>query len=125
PGFVVQLGPKVLSLSATSWTYPGWNAIKDELVWVLQCAAKTQIIGELERLGVRYINFFEEDVFQQISIGIHVAGAPLQSNEVHLSTVLEASPFQVKVDASSGVVVKRADGTHSVGSVLDLDAWLR
>ena len=35
--FLIQLGPRVVSLVAKSRTYPGWPAILVELTWLVEC----------------------------------------------------------------------------------------
>src|SRR5262249_16099385 len=55
--FSIQFGPLVVSLATKANHYPGWQAVEDELKWLLHQLQQIRFVAEGERLGVRYINF--------------------------------------------------------------------
>ena len=63
--FIVQFGPRVVSLMFRG-DYPGWQRIAKELSWLLERLKKADFIHEGERLGMRYIDFFPEDIFAKL-----------------------------------------------------------
>jgi uncharacterized protein (TIGR04255 family) len=75
--FLIQLGPRVVSLVTKSNSYPGWPAIREELDWVIQRIQAASFVGETERLGVRYVDFFEGDVFSGLHLHLAVNDQPL------------------------------------------------
>ena len=74
--FKIHLGPRVVSLIANR-KYPGWSAIFEELTWLLKILDSAGFIMEGERLGMRYIDFFEGDIFPHLVIALKSAGEPI------------------------------------------------
>src|SRR5260370_27859835 len=81
--FLVQLGPSVINLVTKLNAYPGWTIIQEQLRWLLERVQNAGFIQEAGRLGVRYIDFFKEDIFSKLSLGVTVAGQPLRDTELH------------------------------------------
>lgn len=121
--FLVQLGPRVVSLVTKPRQYPGWAAIVDELGWLLPRVRAAGFVREAERLGVRYIDFFAGDVFPHLRIGVQIDGAPLQNQQVDLTTVLRFGRISARLQVTNGAIVASPGGPQ-VGSVLDLDTWV-
>lgn len=61
--FLVQLGPRVVSLVTKPNAYPGWTAIESELKWLIERLKSAGFVGETERIGARYIDFFDGNIF--------------------------------------------------------------
>jgi len=122
PDFLIQLGPRVISLVTKSNAYPGWPRIKQELEWLLGEIKKAGFLDEGERLGIRYIDFFAEDIFPNLLLNVHLCGQPLKGSECQVATVLRRPPLAMRLIASNGAVVK-VDGVPKSGSILDVDAW--
>lgn len=72
--FIVQLGPRVISLVTKPRDYPGWPAIIEELGWLVARVRAAGFVRETERIGVRYIDFFSGDIFPHLRIGVQVDG---------------------------------------------------
>ena len=70
--FLIQLGPRVVSLVTKPNTYPGWSAIERELKWLLERLKAAGFVGETERLSARYIDFFGGDVFTALRLGLQI-----------------------------------------------------
>lgn len=121
--FLVQLGPRVVSLVTKHRQYPGWAAIREELYWLLPRVRSAGFVREPERLGVRYIDFFAGDLFPQLRLGVQVDGVPLQKHQVDLTTILRFDRISARLQVSNGAIVGYPGGPE-VGSVLDLDTWL-
>jgi uncharacterized protein (TIGR04255 family) len=120
-GFSVQLGPRVISLVTNPNAYPGWPAIEQELKWLLERLRATGFVGETERLGARYIDFFGEDVFQVLRLGVQVNGQPVVT-EKDVTMVLRRGPLAIRLQATNGAIVATKEGPRP-GSVLDVEAW--
>ena len=65
--FLIQFGPRVVSLVTKSKQYPGWAALEEEMTWLVSELQQTGFVSEGERLGVRYINFFSLDIFEKLN----------------------------------------------------------
>lgn len=121
-GFVIQFGPRVISL-LTAGEYPGWQAIKEELNWLLDKLKEAAFIHEGERLGMRYIDFFEHDIFSRLSLDIRSGGEPVTNVEMSFATVFRRERMTARLVLQNGAMVPRGNQMVS-GSILDLDVWL-
>ena len=120
--FNIRLGPRVLSLTSRG-PYPGWSRIREEIQWLLQKLEKASFVTEGERLGLRYIDFFEGDIFSNLVIKAHCASEPIEGVETSITTAFEKKDFKARLILNNSVFVEMADGPKS-GSVLDLDLSL-
>ena len=56
--FVIKLGPNVINFSITD-EYPGWDIFIEKICKIINKIEKNNFINKYNRLGVRYINFFD------------------------------------------------------------------
>ena len=122
--FLIQFGPRVVSLVAKPNQYPGWAALEQEMTWLLTQLEKIGFISEGERLGVRYINFFDFDVFEKLLLDVLTGGKRLAGAELSIATVLRRPPLTARLQVVNSAILGAGDGVRR-GSVLDVDVWLR
>src|SRR6266540_2695653 len=91
--FLIQFGPRVVSLVTKPNQYPGWAAIEKEMTWLLTELQKIGFISEGERLGVRYINFFGFDIFEKLFLDLCTGGKRVAGAELSIATVLRRPPL--------------------------------
>jgi uncharacterized protein (TIGR04255 family) len=120
--FLIQLGPRVVSLVTKPNAYPGWPAIREELEWVVQRIKESGFVEETERLGVRYVDFFDGDVFSGLRLHLAVNEHPLLGAQTDVTTVLRRGSLAIRLRVTNGAIVGTAQGPKP-GSVLDVDAW--
>jgi uncharacterized protein (TIGR04255 family) len=120
--FVIQFGPRVVSL-LTRGAYPGWRRIREELSWLLDRLEKAGFVHEGERLGMRYIDFFEEDIFSRLVLEVLSDGQPVTGVEMSFATVFRRDDLTARLILNNGAMVTRGHEVIS-GSILDLDVWL-
>ncbi len=121
-GFVIQFGPRVVSL-LTKGEYPGWRRILEELSWLLQRLKLANFIHEGERLGMRYIDFFEEDIFSRLVLDVRSDGQRVSGVEMNFATVFRRGELTARLVLNNGAMVVRGSQVVT-GSILDLDVWL-
>ncbi len=122
--FLIQFGPRVLSLVTKPNRYPGWSAFEEQMSWLLGLLRAIGFISEGERLGVRYINFFAFDIFDKLLLDVNTSGQRLTSDELSITTVLPRPPFTARLQvANSAILGAGNDAKH--GSILDVDVSLR
>jgi uncharacterized protein (TIGR04255 family) len=122
-GFLVQAGPRLVSLATKTNEYPGWHAINQELVWLLDKLRQAGVVRETERIGVRYIDFFPSDVLSRFLLGVRVSEQPLTGAECTVTTVLRNGPLAIRLLLTNAAFVEMKDGPKKKGTVLDADAW--
>ncbi len=84
--FLIQIGPRCVSLVTQPNAYPGWALIREELVWMLDRLQAAGFVQETERLGVRYIDFFDTNVFENLLVHLHLGHGPVtaaQTRRIH------------------------------------------
>lgn len=120
--FLIQLGPRVVSLVTKPNAYPGWSAVQRELNWLQEQLKAAGFIGETERLGARYIDFFSGDIFPSLRLGLNIDNQPLRGMQTDLTTVLRRGALTIRMAVTNGAIVTTKEGPKT-GSVLDVDAW--
>ncbi len=121
-GFVIQFGPRVISLLAMG-EYPGWRRVKEELCWLLERLETAGFIHEGERLGMRYIDFFEGDIFSRLILDVRSDGQLVHGVEMNFATVFRRGDLTARLILNNGALVTRGQEALR-GSILDLDVWL-
>jgi len=121
--FLIQFGPRVVSLVTKPNKYPGWTALEKEMTWLLAQLQECNFISEGERLGVRYINFLPQNVFDQLILGVCVGQHPLTSGETAVTNVLRKKPFSARLHVANSALIG-GEAEVRKGSVLDIDVWL-
>ena len=124
PEFLIRFGPRVLSLIAHTHRYPGWLHFREELDWLWAQAAAAGFVQEGERLGVRYVDFFDEDIFSNVVLGVAVAGRGIAGFEQNFSIVIPWERALARLLLANSVFLK-VGAEPRRGSVLDLDVWIR
>lgn len=117
--FVVNLGPQVIGLCARSMSYPGWNEIERELKTFLHSITSAGFMEEGARLGVRYTDFFDRNIFDNVNLAVSIQGKPIQDQERQFTTVFQEGPMTVRLVLANAAVMQNAGARR--GSVLDVD----
>lgn len=123
--YLIQLGPRVISLVTKSTTYPGWDALEREMKWLVSQLLEIGFVSEGERLGVRYINFFDSDnIFENLVLDISAGQKPgLHQGELSVTSVLSNPPLTARLAVANTAILASEGGARS-GSVLDIDVWM-
>jgi uncharacterized protein (TIGR04255 family) len=119
---VVQIGPRVFSVSNLN-DYIGWKSFYEKIEEAFQKVSGLRIIGDIFRLGLRYINFFEFDIFNKVNLGILLNNRPLESKQTILRTILPDGDFVHRLVMANKTTVN-IHGENKLGSVIDIDTVL-
>lgn len=120
--FVLNFGPKMVSL-AFRGEYPGWQRIKTELEWLSGQIRKADFIQEGDRLGMRYIDFFEGDIFEHLVLDVQSGGEKVKGVAMNFATVFQRGEMTARLILNNAATVPRGAEMRS-GSILDLDVWM-
>ncbi len=113
--FVTQIGPDVLTISSFP-TYVGWDNFSIQIFKILDKIQEIGIIDSVIRIGIRYINFFIEDIFQNINLKISFRDNDIEYKNTIVRTELEEGNFK-----SSLQVANNANYENKSGSIIDID----
>ncbi len=113
--FVTQIGPDVLTISSFP-AYVGWGNFSIQIFKILDKIQKIGIINSVIRIGIRYINFFNDDIFQNINLKISFRDNDIEYKNTIVRTELEEGNFK-----SSLQVANNANYENKSGSIIDID----
>lgn len=119
--YSLQVGPDVLTVSSPV-PYPGWNNYQEVINDVLSRILKIELISQVSRLGMRYINFFEIDIFEKINLDIQINGENINYKNTSIRTEVEALGFINGLQISNHAENITRSNTRK-GSIIDIDTF--
>ncbi len=114
--YVLQVGPRVFTISNIN-TYNGWGSFVSRIMSVVKCVRESSVVSNFETVTLRYINFFEFDIFPKSSIDIALRNERIANSKMQISTEFVSDGFTQQL-----AVVNYADVPHKMkrGSVVDI-----
>ncbi|MBV9106430.1 MAG: TIGR04255 family protein [Verrucomicrobia bacterium] len=120
--FLIQVGSRVVGIAIKPKQYLGWNRMRTEIEYLLEALKKAAFISEAERLAVRYINFFEEDVYPKIEVEVLLEGKPYRAHEMAIISTFKKGAATARLSVANNAVAK-IESRAVPGSILDIDVW--
>jgi uncharacterized protein (TIGR04255 family) len=119
--YLLQIGPNVLSVVNTN-EYVGWNSFSKRINNTFYKIGKIHLISNAIRLGIRYVNFFETDIFKNINLRITLDNNPLLSEQITFRSTLKTGNFlsNLQILNKGKMVVKNI---NKYGSIIDIDTY--
>ena len=115
--FIVQVGPDVLSIVSKDG-YAGWEIFSKKILDVIAQVHELDIINSIERVALRYLNFFTTDVFKSIELEIRINSKDINYSNTVFRTEIEAEGFVSILQIANNVI-----SFGNVGSVIDIDTY--
>lgn len=120
--FVLQLGPRIFNLAALDKDYPGWSIFRDEICRIFDALSDKGVIGTVTRVGMRYINFFEGNVFQISNFSVTLGSTSLLDQKTLLRVQFSDNGLVTAVQVTNdGNLRTGKESKH--GSIVDLDTF--
>lgn len=121
-GYAVQIGPDVLVIGSPI-PYPGWSNFFAKIKLVIEKVFQTGVIEEVLRLGVRFINFFDLDVFENINLNIQINSASHKPRNTQLRTEIEKNGFMNTLNVANNAKQTIQNNEERNGSIIDIDTF--
>lgn len=118
--YSIQIGPKVISVGVGK-EYPGWNAFKFEINAVFSKINELNFITKISRVGIRYIDFFEGDMFKNINLQLSIYDENAVTEQTFVRTLLKRGNFDCLLQVGNNMTVERSNTPARVGSIIDMD----
>ncbi len=115
--FVTQIGPDVLTISSFP-KYAGWQEFSKQIFSILDRIESIGIIDSVIRIGIRYINFFTNDIFKDIDLKLYIGNNDIAYKNTIIRTEIEQESFK-----SSLQVANNANHNNKLGSIIDIDTF--
>ncbi len=117
--YYTTIGPKVIT-TGIQMPYPGWTAFRAKLIDVFSIVLDTGIIKQLRRLGCRYINLFEGDVTQRLTLQARLGNQPLVGKKTLFRTILQRNDSDVTLRVAKDHTIKRGPHFKRQGTLIDI-----
>lgn len=116
--YVVQIGPEVITISSFP-QYLGWHEFSKKIYDVLSKIEQPSIIDEIQRVGIRYINFFNSNIFNNITLSININNEPINNENTVIRTQFAHESFNSTLQIANNAV----DNNNEHGSIIDIDTF--
>ena len=119
--YILQVGPKVISLAITDQKYTTWESYYEEIQTVFEKIKEIDFISNVLRVGLRYINFFADDIWENINISVKVIENKIAGEEIFLRTVLLKDDYKVMLQAGNQLKLEENNLVVGRASIIDID----
>ena len=113
--YVIQIGSDILAIGSFP-KYVGWELFSKTIFEVLNKIESLGIIGEVDRLGLRYVNFFEDNIFSNIKLEVNLGGTSIINQKSVFRTEINNQNFNSILQISNDAMSE-----NRIGSVIDID----
>lgn len=120
--FIFQIGARVVSLINLN-PYDGWSVFSGKLKNMIERLKKLSVIDAYTRVGIRYINGFDFNIFEKINLSLCMSKYPLIDFDASTRMEIPSGEFINTLQIANNAQVKKADGITK-GSVIDIDAHI-
>jgi uncharacterized protein (TIGR04255 family) len=117
--YSLLIGPRVITISCRK-EYIGWNLFSKEIDKALNKIREAGVIKEVQRLGVRYINLFDINIFENIRLVVKVGDEPLESKNTFVRAEIPSNDFLSVLQIANNATMVFDNETFT-GSVIDID----
>jgi len=115
--FVVLIGPQMFAISNKE-TYIGWSLFSQKSKNCFKQIIKLGIFSKIDRFGLRYIDFFDYDIFSDIKLKLMLNNKELTtSKQKSIRTVFNRDPFMVNLNITNDAILT----SNKKGSIIDID----
>jgi len=122
------IGSDVIALvNDVGWTgnYIGWGEFSEKLSGLLDIIKNLELFDKIERIGIRYLNYFDSNIFEKINLGVSFKnenGKEIPSISTAISREIESGDFINRVQISNKATIT-SKGEERTGSMIDIDTF--
>lgn len=117
--FIIQIGPDVLCISS-KMPYKGWEEFSDHTISIIDRLRKN-VIGKVIRLGHRYINFFEGDITNDMTMSFSMTEGYEVNNLLIGSGIKDGEFINTLQFSNNATYTSNIDFQEFKGSLIDID----
>jgi len=118
--FIIQLGPDVITISSKI-PYIGWEEFSNHVLFIVNKILDAKIIKKVIRLGHRYVNFFEGDISNQLTLSLSKIDNYKTQNTL-IRTDIISQGFTNTIQIYNNAKYRKVnDHLERSGSIIDID----
>lgn len=121
----VEIGPEVIVFNQNSTIkedYIHWSEYSEIIFKILDLIEKTSAIKNISRVGIRYISFFELNIFEKVKVNLSIIGKNIIDKNTQLITEVEEGKFIKRIRLQNHAVLTEGKESKN-GSLIDIDAF--
>lgn len=122
PDFIIQIGPDVLCISSKI-PYNGWDLFLEHVFFIISQLTDQKIVKRVIRLGHRYINFFEGNIWDCLSLTTPKIASYVSNNTLIRSELIDGNFINIVQIADSAKYKATDSSTERSGSIIDIDTF--
>jgi uncharacterized protein (TIGR04255 family) len=130
-GPILQIGPKVFSATGTPGHHIDVAYLRGEFLRVLEALDSLKVVTSYDRLGLRYINFFENhNVLRTSTLALSLEETALPDDDVQMRVQLPSDGYTTTFNVMSnaqvafgGTPMLVAPADAKKGSLIDIDVF--
>lgn len=128
--FRLNLGPNVISISNVE-QYAGWEEkFRPFIAEIIAKLKLADIVTKFTRIGIRYIDFFEIDIFNHITLSINYQNEPLKKfqtdslspKQTTISVIIDSDIYTTRLNIQNSTHVN-INNRSGFGSIIDTDTF--
>lgn len=123
----IQIGPRSLSFHSTE-KYIGWTAFSNRIHELISEILKLDIIENVQRVGIRYINYFEtKTILTESNLSVNFNNFNLQpfAHSIILNYSKQDIGLTLRIYENATVSInKNTSLENKLGSVIDIDSFI-
>jgi len=120
--FLFQIGARVFSLINVK-PYDGWSIFSKKIKNLIKNINELSIVNSYKRIGIRYINGFEFNIFDKINLFINLSDKKLTDLNSTLRMEVPSSQFISTLQIINNAEIKKPKMTGK-GSIIDIDTHI-
>ena len=121
-GFLFQVGPRVVSLISLD-PYSGWSEFYGRLKGIVKRIGELDVVKSYTRIGIRYINHFEINVFDVVTLQVALPGHQLNNYNTFIRSEIPTGAFKSTLKISNSVDTIENEKTNKC-SIIDIDVFI-
>lgn len=117
----VLIGPEVFAVGTLGPSYPGWSALSEAFRDTFVLLLNTNVVKTVHRLGLRYINFFDRDILQELTLSFVIDHKKVSGESTFFRTVLPKQGCKLLLQVGKDVTLPNKP--EILGTLIDIDAY--
>jgi uncharacterized protein (TIGR04255 family) len=120
--FVLHIGARVFSLINVG-KYIGWLKFSKKIIDLIEKINNLSIVDIYTRVGIRYINGFDINIFEKINLSINISKNSLKDLDSTTRISIPSNEFINTLRVSNRAKIKKVNSI-SEGSIIDIDTYI-
>lgn len=117
----LNIGPRAIYFNCHNG-YILWTNYYKRIKDALKKIDKIDLMNVVERVGLRYINFFELDIYPKLNANIEIIGPKYKREALAVKTVYKTGDYKSTLSINNSTT-KGQGSNKKKGSVLDIDSY--